>query len=223
MKKIAVICLLLVSLRASGDLVVVEQSVVSRHQPQTITVKTKGDKCRIDYTDRLSYIYNLATGDSIRVDHSLKTFVKVSASQLQALKKALEVEGGATTAKPPKIVDTGKSEKLNGYDAEIYTAQTPAATYTFWVVKDYPGYAALNEEIKKIQAQDDVLGQMSDLSLELPNFDGMLIQSEKLSSSGQLTAITLVSAKIRQVDDVEFQPPAGYKDVTVAAAPAPKP
>jgi hypothetical protein len=213
MKKIAVICLLLVSLRARGDLVVVEETVAFREAPSTMTIKIKGDKCREDFSDRTSIIYDLSTGDSIRIAHATMSYKRISAKQEETIINALKQEGASMPEKPPKIVDTGKTEKVNGHDAEIYTAHTPAATFTYWVTKDYPDYAALRDEMKKFQSRSDAMNKTGYLLPDPTQLDGLVVKSTRLSSAGSATIVTLVSAKIQALDDVEFKPPAGYKEI----------
>jgi len=222
MKKLVVISLLLASQYARADLVVVEQSLESRQQPKTITIQTKDDKYRIDYGDKLSVIYNLATGDSIRVDHSAATYTTLSGSQAVAMKNSMQKAGIVPTGKPPRIVDTGKTEKINGYNAEVYTAETPSATYTFWVTKDYPNFDVVRQEMKKVQAASDALDQPGFLSLDLSKLDGLVIKSERLTGGGELMTLTLQSATIQPVADAEFQPPVGYKDISLPAAATPQ-
>jgi hypothetical protein len=220
MKQFAIICLLLASLYARADLVVVEQTVESRQQPRTITISAKGDKCRVDYGNKRSVICDLATGDSITIDHAAASYTTLSASDAAAMKKAVQQAIGGNAPKPPKLTDTGKKETLDGHDAEIYTAGTSSAYYTFWVTKDYPDFDAISREMKKLQAASAALGVSADLPVDLSGLDGLVLKSQRLSPAGQSLAMVLQSAKIETVPDDEFQPPAGYKNVTLPATPA---
>jgi hypothetical protein len=213
MKKFTVLCLLLGSLRASGDLVLVEQIVEPRLLPQTITITVKGDKLRKDLPNNISIIDDLATGDSLRINHAAKVFKKISMKDAQEAIAQLHHSASITPAKPPAIVDTGKSEKVDGHDAEIYTASTPAATYVYWVTKDYPDYAVVREEMKKLRELGKTLDKANNLSPDDSQLDGIVIKSQSLSAAGKLTTITLVSAKAKPVDDSEFRIPDGYTEI----------
>lgn len=213
MKKIAIICLLLASLHTRGDVVIVEQTVVPRMPAQNTITKIKGNKFRKDFPNRISAIYDLDSGGSIRIDHQMKSFKRISRSQGEALTKILDKIGGPTPAAPPAMVDTGKTENVNGHETEVYTAAMPSATYTYWVAKDYPDYAAMNEETKKLREWSEAMNKEDNLSPDLSKLDGMVVKSERVSAGGEVTTITLISAKIQPLDDQEFQPPAGYTEV----------
>lgn len=213
MKKLALVVLLLVSLRASGDFVVVEQITEARRQPETITIKVKGDKCRKDLPNRTSAIYDVSTGDVIRIDHASKHFKRISGKTVQAAEKIFQDESGGRPAGPPRFVDTGKTEKVDGHVAEIYTAATPGATYTFWVTKDYPDYASLSAEMKKFRERHGAPEEAGDLSPDASQLDGIVIKTQSLTAGGELTTIRLISAKTETLEDSEFQPPAGYEEV----------
>lgn len=225
MKKFAAACLLLLSLRASGDFVVVYQISEPRRPMQTVTIEVKGDKCRQDFSKKASVIYDLTTGDSIRINHAAKSFTKVSLKQVEAAMEFMRKNAAAAPPPPPKIVDTGRSEKVDGRDAEIYTAATSSASYTFWVTKDYPDYAEVNDKLKRLRERGGAPDTADNLSSAALQFDGIVIQSESLSASGSSTVIKLVSVKAEALDDSEFRVPEGYTDDTPPplAQPVPSP
>jgi hypothetical protein len=213
MRKLSVICLLLAALQARGDVVVVEQITEARMQPQTITLKIKGDKYRKDFSNGTSAIYDMTTGDTIRIDHQKKTFRKLSGKEVAAAIEGYQRMSGAKPAAPPKIVDTGKMEKVDGHDAEVYTAAAPGSTYTYWLTKDYPDFASVNEEMKKFQERSDIFDKSESLASEASELDGIVVKSQSLSSGGEVTTITLISAKVQAIDDSEFQAPQGYTEI----------
>ncbi len=211
MKKTALIlCLVLCSLCANADFVVVEQIAATRQHALTITTKVKGGKCRKDYSNNTSVIYDLATGDSVRIDHAAKTYRITTGKEVAGVTEAFEKKVGTKPPRMPAVTDTGKTEKVNGHDAEVYTATSGELSYTFWVAKEYPDYAALRDEIKKFNARNPGTG----VSAGAPQLDGIVLKSESLSDAGSVTTITLLSAKVQDVDDSEFKPPAGYQDVS---------
>ncbi len=145
---------------------------------------------------------------------------------MNAKRKAELIGDAPIPATQPQIVDTGKTEKVGDYTAEIYTAETPAAKFTFWITKDYPDYAAVNAELKKLRTMEGKL--TGNLYPDFAKTDGVTIKFTVLLNTGKLTTTTLTSAKVQPVDDAEFQLPGDYTEIQPAAAttapsPLPKP
>src|SRR5882757_525967 len=99
-------------------------------------VKIKEDKIRYDIsTDghiSSSRIADLKTGDDFNLDPMPKRIIK-NPSILSYQTNAV--------AKPhwPIFRDTGKTETVNGYEAEIYNGTNAnGAIETLWVAKDFP-------------------------------------------------------------------------------------
>ncbi len=209
-KKIAVICLLLaigaavymhLAPRAHTGLILV-QTFQSAGNTWTSTTKIAGSNVRHDEMDVTSTLFDLATGDTTLITHPSRTFVKLSMAQMVAKEKSILHE----ETSPPEITDTGNKEKVGGYNAEIYTAETPSAKFTCWITKDYPDYSAINAQLKKYRALEKSGALFPDLS----NIDGLMVKYEIDLPSGKTTTATLVSAKIQPIRDSDFRTPAGY-------------
>ena len=192
---------------------VVEQTTEQRRQPQTVVLKIKGDKYRKDFPNGTSAIYDLSTGDTIRIDHAAKTFRKLSGKEVREALADNQQKSGQPPPKPPKITDTGTSGKVDGHDAEIYTASAAGAIFTYWVAKDYPDMAAVSAEMKKFRDKSDAFSKANNIPVDPSQIDGIILKSESLSAGGGATTITLLSAKVQVVDDSEFVVPEGYKEV----------
>lgn len=218
MKKLTIVCLLLATFHVRADMVIV-QKVEGMRMSGEMTMKIKGDKIRTDASPQISTIMDTASGDMITLMHAQKSYMKISAGKTKALMeqmKALQGQAnpGASPAAPLKFVDTGKREKVNGYDAGIFTAETPTTKFTFWVTRDFPNFAAVQEQMKKLQtAMQNTLGAAATDSIpntsELP---GLPVKTE-MENGGQKITTSLLSAKEGPVSDADLAIPADYKEM----------
>ena len=216
----AAVCFLVASLHARADLVYVEKVEVAG-KVKTSTSKIKGDKVRTDSPQEagpsggVSTIMDIPSGDVITLNHDAKTFTKQSEKKMAARKEAAPAE-------LPQLTDTGKKEKVAGYNAEIYTAEIPGVKFTVWVTKDFPDGAAVSEQMKKLLVRESEWNHSPDLS----KVEGVVVKSEitlKLGPpSGSTLTRTLISAQIRPVDDVDFQIPKDYTEVAPKPLPTPQ-
>ena len=222
MKTFAVICLLLTSLHARAGFVIVENVQIAGQKENmaiTMTMKIKGDKARVDMGDQMSSITDTVTGDVLLLMGPQKHYMKTSMTTAWEMLKKI------TPAGEPKVVDTGKMEKVGNYNAEVYTAETPGMKLTVWATKDFPNYASIREQMKKMKG----LQQMGEKAMgEAPDsakIDGMFLKTVT-ETNGETITMTLVSAKEEPVYDADLQVPADYTEVPMpgaAAIPAQKP
>jgi hypothetical protein len=112
--------------------------------------------------------------------------------------------------KPPApAVATGKFERVNGYDTEIYNwSGAHGLTETLWVAKTFPNYDAIKPELARLDWFNDT-GPHPNAQPELSRLPGMVIKSESVIKERKLTT-TLVSAKLETVDASLFELPADY-------------
>jgi hypothetical protein len=236
MKTIVILCLLLLAVQVRADLVISEV-IEAGGQSQNLTLKIKGDKVRTDVASQMSTITDTNTGDLITILHTQKMYMKMSAGKTRALMDQMRaVQGqppGAAPAEKPKITDTGKSEKVNEYDTEIYTAETPKMKFTYWVAKDFPNAAVVMQQMKKMQASmESKLGGGLQGSLpDTAQLPGVSVKTQ-IETNGKTITTTMASVKEQPVEDADMQVPDGYKEMQVpsflgggsGAAPAsPKP
>jgi hypothetical protein len=201
MKQFALILALTVGALAARADIVVQQKLQSTEQNGILVLKMKGDKIRTDMpSERLgtiSLIQDLTTGDKIFMIPSEKRAKRQPAGNLPI--------GGES----PKLVDTGKAEKVGNYDAEIYTwTNHQDMGGVVWVAQnhpDYPRFKGLMQKLHASQAWQMVRTTQPDLSL-LP---GMVVKSKKETPEGELIT-TIISIKEEPVDAADFQIPADY-------------
>ena len=215
---IAVICLLLASLHSRADVVVVENiSSINWENQKNITtgnhiatIKIKGDKGRLDQPGGgASVIFDANKDDEIWIFHRQKKFAKVKRDTIKS-----DVPFIADPAAPPKIVDTGKQEKVGEYNTEVYTVEIRGWKCTIWVTKDIPNYASIREQMKKMRwwKEEAVMGSNF---LDTTKIDGMPVKMEMQPNDKQMITVTIVSAKEEPANDADFQPPADYTEVTL--------
>jgi hypothetical protein len=224
-----ILCLLLATLVARADVITVE-AMTNGSQTATITTKIKGDKSRTDIssqgadpgdTSSTSIIADVDSGDIITLVHESKSFLKFSADKTKSLVDEMQ-KTKANALAAPKIIDTGRAEKVGDYATEVYTAQTQTAKYTYWVAKDFPDFATLQDQMRKFQIrQADLkrkLGMKEDLSPDIWTLDGMVVKTiiltqvtnEKGVTTPATTVTTLVTARNQTLDPADFQIPADY-------------
>jgi len=215
MKKLAAVCLLLASLHARADMTITEL-VDAGGQSQNMTIKIKGDKMRTDIAAQMSTITDTNTGDVITIMHPQKSYLKISASKTKELitkMQAMQGQTAATATEKPKIVATGKKEKVNDYNTEIYTAESPTMKFTYWVAKDFPNAAAVQEQMKKMQdGMQSKIGTAGNSVPDISILPGLPLKTE-IVTGGQTITTTLISVKQSPVDDADLQIPADYKEM----------
>src|ERR1700722_7822533 len=175
-----------------ADLVMQYQSILS-NETNIFTTKIHGDKIRDDSDDSsgISFIKDANTGDMTILWNKSKTFIKRSGTiAIEGIKKMNKQSGDAKR----KLLDTGKSEKVGKYNAEIYIlSDTNGDTVNYWVTKDFPNY----QHIKPYLATFDkanFAGMGKNTPFELSKLPGMVVKSESVSAILAHTR-TLISVK----------------------------
>src|SRR5579862_313336 len=133
MKKFSAVFLLLASLHARADLVVVEHVQVTNAGAQSpggnVTIEFKDAKVRVTPNPEgagqapFSIILDTATGEITGLIDFMKSYVRISQNKLQDLIQHGKMRRGNAgvpdeNADAPKLVDTGKQEKVGDYNAE---------------------------------------------------------------------------------------------------------
>jgi len=213
MKKLAILSLLFSSLCVRADTVVTEQ-VEAGGRNMTITLKIKGDKIRTDATPQMTTITDTDTGDTLMIVHPQKSYMTISGEMAKAMREQMmKMAPSAETAEKPKLVDTGKTEKVGNFNTEIFTMDTPTTNLTFWVTKDIPNYAMVNEQLKKLRG----MSNSGSASIPVPDTSDMqgLSVKTQIVSKGKTVTITILSAEEKPIDDAEMAPPAGYTKMSM--------
>jgi hypothetical protein len=226
MKQILTFLILIsVMVDARADFVI-QQKMESASQNGDMTMKIKGDKIRVDMTagpmGSMSMIMDLDAGDSTTLLHQQKMAIKVSAAQMQQTMQQMKsrLNNGATNAEPPKLQDTGKTETVGGYNAEIYTwtNNNNNSGGTIWVAKDFPNYADIKTQLDKLN-KSPMVEMSKGMAPDTTTLPGMVVKT-KSDMQGQEVTTTLISAQEEPVDASAFEIPKDYQEMTSPAMPS---
>ncbi len=185
------------------------------------TKKIKGDFIRIETrsdperpTGMEVHIENNRTGEDIILWPVSKTYkVKRKSDEKEGMEMTVQSlkKTGVITAVRPLLEPTGKSEMMNGYQADIYTCAIPSRTSTYWLAQDLAKFVPLLAASHKL-TNTPIEKQLPDPA----TFPGVPVHTVLEQSIGGLkvTVTTdLVSLKEENLSDSEFQVPPDYKKV----------
>ena len=201
-----------------GDFVIEQKVDGLGQQSGSIVVKIKDTKTRAEIAPQISYIMDGTTGESLTLMHAQKGCMRVSAEQGRALmEKMRKVEGAG--GPPAKPVPSGLKEKVEQWDAEVFTWSGGSLVVKYWVARDFPNAAAIQAAMDKAQAGG--IGALSKSLLPAnSDFPGMVVKTE-MKTKGKTVTSTIVSVKEEPVDAKEFEVPADYKELPTPAFDAP--
>lgn len=222
MKQILVILLAASTLTVARADFVFKQQIESSAQNGIVSFEVKGDKTRKDMPTELmgevSVIQDLNTGDTIMMIHQRKIAKMESGTEI----KQRAEQSGQSNSVAPKPVDTGKTEKIGDYDAEIYTwTNNHGMGGTLWITTNYPDIAKFEIQLKKLD--ESPANQMTKGDLpETSTLPGIVIKSQIMAHGDKITK-TLISAKEEPVDASDFQIPDDYRIVGLPITTNPAP
>ena len=202
-------CAILWLAPARADLVIV-QHVDGSGQSGDQTIRIKGDKARADLSSQISMITDGASGDIVTLMHAQKAFLKTAAAQSKVLMEQLKKL--APDAAGPKLVPTGKKEKVGNYECEVFTSRLGGLSVTYWIAKDFPNYPAVLAQMGKFQG-GAISAMGRGMMPELKDFPGMQIKTE-IDLGGKKVSTVLLSAKEENVDPASFEIPKDYKEAS---------
>ncbi len=185
---------------ARADITLVQETDMMGLKSKT-TMSIKGSKVRTDSGTETSVIIDTDSGAMTTLMHEQKMVMTVKS---QDLPTAPETPAAAKTDMP-KLVNTGKKEKVQGYDCEIVIWEVAGTKSTMWVAKAFPGYDKLKKELA-------TMTKLSPKNAAPPKLDGMVLKTETLAG-GHKFVTTFVSLKDDAVKDSLFDVPSGYKKV----------
>lgn len=197
---------------AHADLTMVEK-VEGAGPSADLTIKIKDNMARIDSNPTMATIVNGKNGEVINLMLDQKKIVRISADKMKAVVEMVDKYAPADKkngAGSPKLVATGKKEKIGGYDADEYVYEGPYFKAAYWVAPQYPNAAAILAELKTLNPQMWAANGMN-----LPDynaFNGVPIKSI-ISASGSQITTTLVSIKQDPIDPAQFVPPTDFQEV----------
>lgn len=186
---------------ASADTVLVQDTILNGVKSRT-TMSIRGDMMRTDSGTETSVIINTATGDMTTLVHEQKMVMTMNTKTLAG--EAAKLPAGTPALPKTTVTSTGRKEKVDGYDCEIFEIENSGTKITAWVASNYPGYDKLKEELKVMQKISSAGAAAA------PELPGMMIQSE-YEQGGLKFKTQLVSLKSEPVSETVFAIPAGYK------------
>jgi hypothetical protein len=196
-----------------GDVVIV-QKVEGAAQSGEMTLKVSGDKVRADVSPDVSTITDAATGDTTTLMHAQKAYMVISAAATKAMMAQMmnvmkQNLGGAAAGGAPKA--TGRTEKINGYNAAEYTFSNGILKATYWISTDYPNGKVVSDALAKFR-QGGLADMTKAFSPDMSAIPGVPVRTET-EFNGQKISTELVSATVTTVDPGEFQVPASYTEM----------
>lgn len=197
---------------ARADLTVV-QSIETTGATNRVTTKIKGERARIDVNPESSMIVNTKTGEVVTLMPKQKAVLRLSAEKARDLankaRALLKETDNALEIATPK--PTGKKEKINGYEAEEYIAETQKYRATYWVAKTYPDYEIILRQMRLLQN-----GAFTAVRKPMPeyyDFPGLPIRTKITLQGQQEATTTIVSISEAPIVDSEFTVPADYAEI----------
>ena len=204
-----------------ADLVVVQKVEESGpgKQSQEITLKAKGDKIRVDLSPEISVLMDTATGETITLRHTQKTYLQVSAeASLQLAKKMGQMRDtraiGGIEDEPAKLEATGKRETVAGQETKIYTAQNGAIKMTYWVAQNSPdaekflSLLAVLQKAPMVKLAGGLTFSPADFK-----FPGLPVKTEMGTPDGRKITTTILSIKEQPLEEIDFTVPPGYRSL----------
>ena len=200
-----------------GDLVLVQK--VEERGPGAhtgeITIKAKGEKIRVDVSPEISFLMDMASGETITLQHRQKTYMEVSAAATRQLARKMEHQRGeGETANPVRLEPTGKRETVAGQETRVYTAQSGALKMTWWIAQnsaDADKFLTLLALLRKAPMVQ-LAGDMALLDANFP-FPGIPLKTEIIMPDGRKLTTTLLSLKEEPLENLDFTVPPGYSSL----------
>jgi len=211
MKILPLLCLATLTLvPIAGADVSIVQSIESNSGTNSVGVKIKGDRARIEVTPNSSMIVDSKTGEVITLMHDQKAYLRFDKKKVKEVSEQIKAKAKEENA-PLEIATpkpTGKTEKINGYDTEEYRAETPRYKASYWVAKKYPDYQTILRQMKLLQ--NGIFAMVRQSMPEYYDFPGMPLRT-KIKFPGKVEVTTTISSISQdQIPDSEFVAPADY-------------
>lgn len=205
---LALVICLCVPVRADFTIV---QKVEGKGGGNEITLKLKGDKIRMEATPQMTMIVDGKTGDTITLMNAQKKFLRISGDKAKAIAELATKYGGASGEKP-KLVATGKTMTINGYEAEEYIGETKLFKASYWIAPTFPDSAAIMKQLQAVipAAWNDMAKGMMDYR-DLPGFP---LRTLVKTDDGEITS-TVTAIKRDPLSDAEFLVPKDFQEMKI--------
>jgi hypothetical protein len=214
-----VAALLLAAGIARADVVIIQQ-IDGMAQSGQMTIMVNGDKVRADVSPQISTITDATTGDVTTLMHAQKCYIVISAAAGKAMLAGVTApQPGAPASPAPPVLPmqapspkaTGKTDKINGYNAAEYTFTNGNMKGTYWICSDFPNAKLVTDALAKFQ-KGGLASIAKGLAPDLGAFHGVPVKTE-IDINGQKITTQLISANEQPVDPDEYKVPAGYTEM----------
>jgi hypothetical protein len=147
---IPILLLLLWLCCARADLTIVQKTEGTLNSGE-LTLRIKGNKARTDIAPQITMLTELSSGDSTTLNHNAKTYIRIPGTEAAKLRaKAADLKPGIASP-PPKLTNTGRKEKIENRECEIFTWGVGNLQVTDWIAKDYPNWQPILAELVRFQ------------------------------------------------------------------------
>ncbi len=200
---------------ATAD-IVVTQRVEGGGQSGEQTIRVKEGRARSDIGGAVSVIVDRQSGETTTLAHAQRGFLTLTPEASRAMLEKMQKARGSQET--PKLVDTGKKEKIGEYPCDIFTADVGNVKLTYWLAKGYPNYQNYLNQLDVLEgsALAGATGGLAPRTRDLPGMPMKMV----MELSGQKVTVTLLTAREENVDPAIFKIPAGYKEQPAPPAPA---
>jgi Domain of unknown function (DUF4412) len=207
---------------------VIKQKVDNAMQSGEVSIKMKGNKIRMDMSmgqqGQMSTIIDSTTGDSVALMPQQKMMMKMSGEQMKQTLEQVQKMMTNSSAELPKFVDTGKTETIGGYKAEIYTWTNTVLHNggTVWLAKDYPNLAAVKAHMDSM-TKSPFFKMSKSMMPDTAKLPGLEVKTKTVMRGVETTTL-LISAQEEKVDASLFEIPTDYHEmIAPGSVPAFKP
>ena len=173
-------------------------------------LRLKGDKARADIAPQVSMITDTATGDVVTLSHAAKVFIRVPAAQAKVVLERVKRQQKIANSEQPKLVATGRMEKVEGHECEVFTWSVGEIKSVDWIAKGWPNFASVLAALDRFQSAG-LAEAARPLQPAVKDFPGMLMKRE-MTVGGVKTTTVLVSVVEAEIDAAVFEVPKDYKE-----------
>jgi hypothetical protein len=182
---------------------------------QQCDIRIGGLKCLINVSPVMSLLLDGEAGQCYQILHSAKVYVRKPISELAAASPF------ASLTNSP--VSTGRSQVISNFTAWEYLATNSTASQAVWVVKDYPDWPKIREQLAQAPLKELALLGYQVVNNQLPGLVVRMESSGLISFSGITNVpipapsftnvLNLVSVTIVPDDPELLKVPEGYEEV----------
>ena len=217
--KLPLVFVLFAAQSLHADWVIVEKTS-SSEAGKPMTIKIKAKQIRNDMGDKMTVLLNAEDGMVQMYMHANKTLIRVNTAALKGMAAMAGKFLGGDDGQPAKPKATGEKIKIGAWDTEVYTWESKIGSGKFYIAKDFPKYAELNEAMDKVSKA--MTNPMAGMYPKNGDFPGMVVKSE-LTIMGKVTTTELVSATEQPLSEDDFKGPEGYKEMKLPSFPGARP